>query len=790
MKTILITAYAINPFKGSEDGTGWNMSREIAKKYKVIVITRENNIPHVEKYKSETEDPVLENMEFHGFDLPKWAMWWKKKIGERGYVLYYYLWQFFIVGFIKRKQFQFDAAHTLNFHSDNTPTFLWRLGKPTFWGPVGHHPKVERTYILPLYGWKVYLTDRFYFLLKWMLRNLDPFFRLAVRKTSKIFVINTSVSHVMRAPLDKSILLPAVASEEVVQKETSKDVFRVLSVGRFVYMKGFDLALESFAQFAELIKEQQEQPVELVLVGKGEEREKLEAIAQKLKIEHLINWVKWVDRKEMEAIYRSSSVFLFPSHEGAGMVVPEAMSYGLPVVTLDNYGPGELGGNAAVKVKFNNRADCVANLAFSLKSIYENPLYAETLGERSRNRYETYFKWEYKAEVITAAYEEVFRKKEEKSVAIFHPSSELYGADRILVNAINAYPENVKKVVYLKFQGPLINFIEKNTVNTEVKIRTGMPVIYRKIFTPIGILNFIKEYTAFLFFLRKENKKYKFKSAYVNTLSCSFILPVLYFFKIPRYIHVHEIIDSPKVIGYVTSFLSKTFADRVICVSQAVLEGMRKYVSSLEKNSSVLHNGISPVPAEMKVEGKELNFYLFGRIMHKKGQWYLVEALSKIPVEELKGTRFILMGGALQGNEHLLTELKDKINQYGLNEYVEIKDFAPNISDAMAEADVCLVPSLMKDPFPTTVLEAMSAGRPVIATNHGGAKEAILDNETGYLVGPNQPEKLAEKIRNFITDKHSISLFGLNAKRRYDSGFTLDHFNTKWKDFITVNRFV
>jgi hypothetical protein len=51
MKTVLITAYAVNPYKGSEDGVGWNISNEISKKYKVILITRKNNIPHIARCK-------------------------------------------------------------------------------------------------------------------------------------------------------------------------------------------------------------------------------------------------------------------------------------------------------------------------------------------------------------------------------------------------------------------------------------------------------------------------------------------------------------------------------------------------------------------------------------------------------------------------------------------------------------------------------------------------------------------------------------------------------------------
>ena len=48
----------------------------------------------------------------------------------------------------------------------------------------------------------------------------------------------------------------------------------------------------------------------------------------------------------------------------------------------------------------------------------------------------------------------------------------------------------------------------------------------------------------------------------------------------------------------------------------------------------------------------------------------------------------------------------------------------------------------MKDPFPTTVLEAMSAGKAVIASDTGGAKEAIDDNETGFLITANESETI------------------------------------------------
>lgn len=274
-KTILISAYAINPFKGSEDGTGWNITREIAKDHACIVITRKNNIPHIEKYLKEFPKDVHNNTVFIGYDLPTWALQLKKKIGERGYVLYYYLWQFFLPKFIRRKKLHFDIAHAVNFHSDSIPTFLWKLGKPTFWGPVGHHAMVPKDFVLPEYGTGAYVKDRFYGAFKWLLRNVDPYFKKAVKKVDMIFVINSSIAKAMKAPANKVFIVPAVATEKPKNlKKPVSNQFNVLSVGRFHYMKGFDLTIRAFAKFYHALQPEKQALTRLVLVGNGEEKKR------------------------------------------------------------------------------------------------------------------------------------------------------------------------------------------------------------------------------------------------------------------------------------------------------------------------------------------------------------------------------------------------------------------------------------------------------------------------------------------------------------------------------------
>lgn len=786
-KTLLITAYAVNPYKGSEDGTGWNISREIAKAYPTIIITRKNNRPEIERYMKEHQDPIHQNMAFKYHDLPNWAMFWKKKIGPRGYVLYFYLWQLFMPLFILRNKLEFDLCHALNFHSDSIPHFLWVFGKPTIWGPIGHHPKIPTDYIKQ-YGRKVVNTDKKYALVKWMMRNLDPFFYLAKWKTDQIIGINSSVQDTLRLDDFKVAIIPAVASEIPTVKMKKNGVFNVLSVGRFAPMKGFDISILAFANFVNTLPEKERAHVKLTLVGAGECEEYFKELIAQHQLVEQVNIILWVDKREMDAIYNAADVFLFPSHEGAGMVIPEAMSYGLPIICFDNVGPGELLKDAGIKIPYTNYNKSVNQFASALVDLHQNEARRNELAKKAIATFKSAYTWETKGITIKALINELFIPK--TSIAVFHPSAELYGADRILVNALKAIPTAIHKKVYLFRGGPLTNLIETEVENAEVIIKTDMPVIYRKIFTPFGIVKFVSQWIHFLFFLRKEHKKNQFTSGYVNTLSCSFLLPLLAILRINRFVHVHEIIDQPKMIGALTAWIAQLFSTKIVCVSNAVLLGLKRYVKNIEEKGVVIHNGISAIEVNKKKKSDTINFYLFGRIKPEKGQWFLIEALATIAKEKLNNTQFILMGGVVDGQENVLAELQEKINNYGLATNVEIRDFVPNIAEAMSDADVCLIPSLMKDPFPTTVLEAMSAAKPVITTNHGGAKEAVLDQETGFLVHPNNVEELASAIVSLIDRKKELPQLGARAKVRYQRLFTTKHFNKKWMKFNVVHQLI
>lgn len=83
------------------------------------------------------------------------------------------------------------------------------------------------------------------------------------------------------------------------------------------------------------------------------------------------------------------------------------------------------------------------------------------------------------------------------TIAIFHPSSELYGADRILVNALKVLPSKINKIVFLRSDGPLIEFLENQVMNVEVRFYPEMPIIHRRMFSLMGGIRLMKQYFKF-----------------------------------------------------------------------------------------------------------------------------------------------------------------------------------------------------------------------------------------------------------------------------------------------------
>ncbi|MFZ1582715.1 MAG: glycosyltransferase [Saprospiraceae bacterium] len=403
MKTILATTYAVNPYKGSEDGMGWNYVLQIAKNNKVIAITRENNQNAIEKYMDEHPNVLYKNITFLYFDLPYWMRWWKK--GGRGAMLYYWMWQKGVIGFVTKQNLTFDIAHNLNFHNDWTPSYLWKLGKPFVWGPVGHHPLIPAQY-LSKYSIKHLLKDRF----TWLVKNYFWKYSKSLRNTTKnadfVWCMNESVPERLHLKPSQYEIIPSVASQDfgyLPYEHSNK--FTFISVGRLVPLKGFDLTLQAFAVFYHTLSEIEKANTELLIVGSGPEEKRLIKMAADLKISENVQFIIWMERAELMKIFKQAQVFLFPSHEGAGMVVPEALSFGLPVVCLDNCGPGSfITDRCGIKISEDSYVNTVDNLAQAIKNLYKDKTLYANMRHEARVQFEKVFHWDRRGEQLAKIY--------------------------------------------------------------------------------------------------------------------------------------------------------------------------------------------------------------------------------------------------------------------------------------------------------------------------------------------------------------------------------------------------
>lgn len=422
---ILLTAYAVNPYKGSEDGMGWNMIKEIASYNQVVAITRKNNRPAIEQYMSENNIAQSSNITFAYFDLPYWMRFWKK--GGRGALLYFYLWQLGIVFFVLGKKIKCDLVHNLNFHNDWTPSFLWLLGKPFVWGPIGHHPSIPKAYLIASAGKRAYYFDR----LKWWTKRsfwfFDPFLKMTKWRAAKIFTMNSSVKNLLHFSKEKEVRLPSVGTQApaLQQSSSTKKLFNILSIGRFVPLKGFDMTIQSFAHFYHQQTPEAQAELQLTLIGKGPQRGYMEQLVKELNVVSAVKIIDWMTRSELDEYFYQSSVFLFPSHEGAGMVVPEAMSFGVPVVCYDNIGPGEfVNAQCGFKVPYTNPRESIVTFAGYLNLLFHEKEIQQELSEGARAHFEKYFTWERKGEIISQAYLDVLFPNQNR--VLEHTKKEAY----------------------------------------------------------------------------------------------------------------------------------------------------------------------------------------------------------------------------------------------------------------------------------------------------------------------------------------------------------------------------
>lgn len=156
------------------------------------------------------------------------------------------------------------------------------------------------------------------------------------------------------------------------------------------------------------------------------------------------------------------------------------------------------------------------------------------------------------------------------------------------------------------------------------------------------------------------------------------------------------------------------------------------------------------------------NLLFVGRLEKIKGGEFLIQAIPFI-IKAFPQTTLTIIGDG--GNKSDLCHLTKKLQlekQVQFRGWVEHKE----LDTYYEKASIVIIPSIGPENFPTVCNEAMSAGRPVIGTNLGGIPEIIDDGVNGYLVEPENPEQIAEKVIKLFSEENLLKDLGRNARKK------------------------
>lgn len=211
---------------------------------------------------------------------------------------------------------------------------------------------------------------------------------------------------------------------------------------------------------------------------------------------------------------------------------------------------------------------------------------------------------------------------------------------------------------------------------------------------------------------------------------------------------------------------------KIICVSEHDRELALQFTVAAPQNLVVIHNGIDPVPflqasgarvqQELKLKGGPVLTFV-GRLAPPKDLLTLLKAFERI-----RGGSLILVGDG-----PLRLQVEQFVRRRSLNDRVALLGARTDIPEILAASDVFVLPSRWEG-LPLTIIEAMMAGLPVIATRVGGVSELVEDGVTGFLVPPRDPVALAKAIQKLFDDEELRLKMSQAGRKKALREFTLD----------------
>ena len=332
MMNYLISAYSVNPYKGSEDSIGWNWVLQYEKNYKkgdrIILLTKKFNEKDTRRGLKEFN---IQHVELVIVDVPNALNWFREKHSAFHH-MYYILWQHWAWLWVKHSGIRFDVIHHVTMNDYRIPSELYKAkGAKVIWGPMGGAQVTPK----PL---KVYEKNQLVASFREFVNkscSWNSFYKKALRSYYKIYCINNETQKQISRIVGKDLpLMPELALRDEYKnlpiRKGKNDILKIVFVGRLIGKKGIAFLVDALSLMTT------DMDWELLIFGDGDDRALIE---KQIADSGIGKNVKLMGNRPLNQIaeaYQQADVFVLPSlRETSGNVLLEAMAYAVPIVAFD-----------------------------------------------------------------------------------------------------------------------------------------------------------------------------------------------------------------------------------------------------------------------------------------------------------------------------------------------------------------------------------------------------------------------------------------------------------------------
>lgn len=370
------------------------------------------------------------------------------------------------------------------------------------------------------------------------------------------------------------------------------------------------------------------------------------------------------------------------------------------------------------------------------------------------------------------------------SVLIAHPSAELYGSDRVMLESVSGLVDAGWKVyVAIPFDGPLVGEIRSRGAEPVV---IDTPVLRKSALRPLGMLRLIRDTVAGSVRANRLLTALSPDVVYVSTMTAPLWLLSARLRGIPAMCHVHEAERAAPLMLRLGLAVPLLLARKVVTNSRFSTDVLTKTLPALSSRSSIVYNGV-PGPAMVTTPRAELNgtvrIAYVGRLSARKGVDVAVEAVAKLVTSGVDA-ELDIVGSVFPGYEWFEEKLRARVGELGLSDRIHFRGFRPSVWDSFAAADIAVVPSTVDEPFGNTAIEAVLSARPVVVSASGGLTEAISGYDSAKAVAPGNPDSLAAALQSVIGDWDRLSKRALVDSGRAARRFSVDGYRESIVDEV------